>query len=275
MRYSKTDKEIGAVYTRVTIDGHRGPEWSLNIKVSKEDWDFAKQNVRPNNRNFQAYNTKINELIADINESYNEVKRSGKPVTAKRIVSFVRTRKFDFDFSTLQIPDITKKCLSEERDMFVWACYTGQHHGDYIQKSYEIFEYNGKMWLSGFRLKSEGGRKNKPYYMPLHPIALQILERYGSIEKLPVRNNSKRNVNLKVIAAYIGINQNLTTKVARKTLANYCLNDLSMRAETVAAVLGHSSTKHLKHYAKISNESICREMTFSDLTNEVQPLKQA
>ena len=400
LRYSKKFKEIGTVYTRVTIDGHRGPEWSLNIKVSKDDWDFSKQNVRPNNRNFQAYNTKINELIADINESYNEVKRSGKPVTAKRIVSFVRTRKidlptldrvynefvkekkstsvvcdgtiegyekryknivkyyeskrtkvilldnidrydlidllaylkksfsndysvkigqlfkslmsyahskklvefypfegivmerndhydtthinqnevrqmFDFDFSTLQIPAITAKCLSEERDMFVWTCYTGQHHGDYIKKSYEVFEYNGKMWLGGFRVKSEGGRKNKRYQMPLHPIALQILERYGSIEKLPVRNNTKRNTNLKVIGAYIGINQNLTTKVARKTLANYCLNELSMRAETVAAVLGHSSTKHLKHYAKISNESICREMTFSDLTNEVQPLKQA
>ena len=54
---------------------------------------------------------------------------------------------FDFDFSTLQIPAITAKCLSEERDMFVWACYTGQHHGDYINKPYEIFEYNGKMWL--------------------------------------------------------------------------------------------------------------------------------
>jgi site-specific recombinase XerD len=167
-----------------------------------------------------------------------------------------------FDFSTLNLPLDSIRVLDEERDVFVFCCYTGLHHADYSKGAYSVSEENGRTWISGHRIKSQGGRKDKPYSMPLHPLAIAILKKYGSVKNLPKRNNAKRNVLLKQIAAYACLNVHLTTKIARKTLAHYCLNVLGMRAETSAAVLGHSSTKTLKHYATISNESIDREMRF-------------
>ena len=98
--------------------------------------------------------------------------------------------------------------------------------------------------------------------MPLHPVALEIINRYGGVENLPTRNNTKRNLLLKTIAAHVGIEINLCTKIARKTFANYCLNNLSMRLETLAELLGHTSLDYVKHYAKITNVSIDKEMIF-------------
>lgn len=167
-----------------------------------------------------------------------------------------------FDFTRLPQPVDSVRVLNEERDVFVFCCYTGLHHADYTKGAYAISEQNGRTWISGHRIKSQGGRKDKPYSMPLHPLAIAIIGKYGSVKNLPKRNNAKRNTLLKQIAAYVGLNVHLTTKIARKTLAHYCLNVLGLRAETLAAVLGHSSTKPLKHYATINHESIDREMQF-------------
>ena len=98
--------------------------------------------------------------------------------------------------------------------------------------------------------------------MLLHPIALSIIKKYGGIDGLPKRNNAQRNINLKLIAHYVGLRQHLTTKIARKTFASYCLNDLRMRLETVAAVLGHNSLNFVRHYAQINNRTIEDEMKF-------------
>ncbi|MPR32383.1 site-specific integrase [Salmonirosea aquatica] len=167
-----------------------------------------------------------------------------------------------FDFVELPLPVESIRVLDEERDVFVFCCYTGLHHADYHKGTFAVSEQKGRTWLSGHRIKSQGGRKDKPYSMPLHPLAVAILAKYGDVARLPRRNNAKRNLVLKQIAAYVGLNVHLTTKIARKTLANYCLNVLGMRLETVAKVLGHSSTKFVKHYTTITDDSIDREMQF-------------
>jgi len=171
---------------------------------------------------------------------------------------------FEYDFSQLKIfPEKTLKVLEEERDAIVFCCFTGMHHIDYVSKRYEIFAHNGRWWLRGFRVKSAEGVLDKLYELPLHPIAQAIINKYRGIENLPIRDNSDRNKRLKLIASIVGIQINLTTKVARKTMAHYCLNILRMRQETVAAVLGLKSTKYLKHYARITSESIDAEMHFT------------
>ncbi len=386
LRFSKKNKDQGTVYVRVTVDGKRAPEKSLNIKLSINDWDKAKQNVRPNNAQCQALNTRINQSRIDFDEAYNVIKRGNKPVTAKRIMAAVFSPNEDFeaftviahkyikekaltlsqpsvrnqhkflkcievyhthknikrlylndyqrtdfvamneyfktqykdtysakistffksvfnyalsqrwvihnplvgiklardeeydtthltqaevkqlatiDFSTFGLKPTTAKAMEEERDMFVFCCYTGMHHADYSAKQYEILEHNGRTWLKGHRIKTAKGSKSKPYELPLHPMAIDIIAKYGSIDTLPIRNNAQRNQNLKVVAAYAKLDMNLTTKIARKTLANYCLNDLKMRQESVASVLGHTSTKYVKHYAKITSNSIDQEMIFN------------
>lgn len=167
-----------------------------------------------------------------------------------------------FDFVELPLPLDSVRVLEEERDVFIFCSYTGLHHADYSKGAYSVEFIKDRQWLTGHRIKSQGGRKDKPYSMPLHPLALAIIDKYGNVKDLPKRNNAKRNQVLKQIAAYVGLNVHLTTKIARKTLAHYCKNVLGMRDETLAAVLGHTSTKSVKHYATITNDSIDREMQF-------------
>lgn len=150
----------------------------------------------------------------------------------------------------------TADALKQEADCFVFSCFTGQHHQDLLRKSLEVYtnSIDGRTWIRDRRVKTK-----VKYNVPLHPIAQKILEKYGSIENLPVKGNAKRNIRLQSIALVCGISKKITTKTGRKTFANFCLNTLRMREETVAALLGQRSTKYLKNYARITEESISAE----------------
>ncbi|MDQ6482356.1 phage integrase SAM-like domain-containing protein [Dyadobacter sp. LHD-138] len=205
----------------------------------------------------------VSKGMVSINPLTNiRLEKSGEYDTTHLTQSQVKTIAC-FDFNSLPIPVDFISILTEERDAFIFTCFTGQHHSDYKRGNFRIQEFNGRTWLYGYRVKSKGGKKDKPYSIPLHPFATAIIAKYGGIENLPRRHNAKRNLLLKNIAAYTGVNVHLTTKVARKTLADYCLNTLRMRQEVVASILGHSSTKYVKHYATINNHSIDEEMQFT------------
>jgi site-specific recombinase XerD len=164
-----------------------------------------------------------------------------------------------FDFTKLPIHPKTAQSLREEADCFVITCFTAQHHSDFHERGFELFVHpqDGRTWIRDNRNKT-----GTPYTLPVHPVALGIIEKYGGIEKLPVKSNVKRNKLLKEIASHCGIAKHLSTKIGRKTFANYALNTLRMRQETVAAILGHRTTKFIKFYASISEESIAAEYRF-------------
>ncbi len=166
-----------------------------------------------------------------------------------------------FDFG--KIPNISPKVLqslNQERDRFVISAYTGQHHGDLMNpKNFEIYqsESDKRLWLRGNRNKTNG-----EYNFPLHPVAQMVIEKYKGLENLPKMSNVKRNLYLKIIAVYTGINKHLTTKTGRKTLASYLINDLSASIETVALVLGHKSTEQVKHYGAINERRVSKEIDY-------------
>lgn len=168
-------------------------------------------------------------------------------------------RMANIDFSLLPITPDNAQSLREEADCFIFTCFTAQHHADLKSKDLEVFIHpeDGRKWVRAKRVKT-----GTPYTLPLHPIALAIIDKYGGIENLPVKANSKRNEKLKEIAAFCGIKKHLSTKIGRKTFANYALNTQRMREETVAAILGHKTTKFVKHYARITEESIAAEYKF-------------
>ena len=68
------------------------------------------------------------------------------------------------------------------------------------------------------------------------------------------------NAYLKEVADICGINKKLVSHVARHSYAtSVCLaNGVSM--ENVAKMLGHASTDITKHYAKVLDTSIMRDM---------------
>lgn len=387
LKTTGADKNRGILYLRVTVNGHRGPERSTGIRITKADWNAKSQTITTADRESQLHNARLAELKTAILDAQRELEQRGETITAqkllergfgqrntsatigdifrdyiaetkatrlispktlqtfhkyfnnvseyftenghknplleditkdkfqglivwlrdrykqdyavknaqflRRLVAYAqangkldrnplttirleKANEYDtthltqdqvqqlaaFDFTALTLPAESIRVLNEERDAFVWTSYTGQHHVDYINADFTISKQNGRIWLSGHRVKSRGGRKDKPYSIPLHPLAIAILDKYGSVKNLPKRNNAKRNRVLKEIAAYVGLNVHLTTKTARKTLAGYCLNDLNAGIEVVAAILGHTSLKYVQYYAAITKQSIDRAIQF-------------
>lgn len=185
---------------------------------------------------------------------YNDDNYNTTHLTMEQVMTIA-----NFDFSTMPITPDAAESLRHEADCFVFSCFTAQHHTDLHRRDFELYTSpeDGRIWMRDRRIKT-----GTPYTLPVHPVAMAVIEKYGGIENLPVKANPRRNLKLKEIAAFCGIDKHLTTKVGRKTFANFALNTLRMRQETVAAILGNKSTKFLKHYARITEESIAAEYKF-------------
>lgn len=67
------------------------------------------------------------------------------------------------------------------------------------------------------------------------------------------------NAYLKEIADICLINKNLTVHLARHTFATLAI-EYGMPIDIIAKILGHSNTNMTRHYAKISEANISREM---------------
>ncbi len=76
---------------------------------------------------------------------------------------------------------------------------------------------------------------------------------------LPVCSNQKMNSYLKELADICGIKKHLSTHTARHTFATLTLAS-GATIENVAKMLGHSDTKMTRHYARILDSSIMRDM---------------
>lgn len=93
--------------------------------------------------------------------------------------------------------------------------------------------------------------------MLLRP-AVAVLEKYGW--RLPILSNVKYNEYLKVMAQMAGVDKPITSHWARHTGATVLLN-AGVDMETVARVLGHSSTKVTRStYARLLDDTVVRKM---------------
>lgn len=145
--------------------------------------------------------------------------------------------------------------LQRVADSFLFMCYTGLHITDYVQLTDENIKSNLKVkWIEYDRQKT-----GKPAVIPLHPVASGIIRKYGSISRLPRISCQKSNDYLKMIAERIGTTKTLTNKVARKTFTDMSINQRGMSFESVAAMLGHVSTKFVKVYGKVKHHRIISE----------------
>lgn len=146
------------------------------------------------------------------------------------------------------------ECLERVRDLFVFQCYTCLSYSDLAAFDVDrVKEVNGRKMYTG-----ERGKTGVSFtFMLLRP-ALDVLEKYGG--RLPILSNVKYNAYLKVVAQAAGVDKPLTTHWARHTGATLLLN-AGVDMETVARVLGHSSTKITRSvYAKLMDDTVAREM---------------
>lgn len=162
--------------------------------------------------------------------------------------------------------EITIPRLALTRDIFIFCCFTGLAFSDIKELAPEHLatDMQGHRWIRKPRRKT-GNMCN----IPLLKIPERILQRYRTDPEcrrhnvlLPVSSNQKMNAYLKELADICGIRKQLTTHQSRHFFATYTLaNGVSI--ESVAKMLGHSDTKMTRHYAKVLDQTILREMSKS------------
>jgi site-specific recombinase XerD len=192
-------------------------------------------------------------------------------IAADPFASFpIRLQKVDRDFLTaeelelLVTKEIGIKRLSQIRDIFVFACFTGLAFSELEKLSrHHIVESNGHRMVKINRTKTDTRSA-----VTLLTMAEEILKKYQndpacSIKNrlLPVPSNQKMNAYLKEIATICGIEKNLTSHVARHTFATTVTLSNDIPIETVSKMLGHRSIKTTQIYARIVDKKINEDMS--------------
>lgn len=169
--------------------------------------------------------------------------------------------------------------LEVVRDIFIVQCYTGLSQAD-IEKltvrNLVVDESSGEQMLDGKRTKTKA--HGCSYKIPVLPIVQSIFEKYKDhpgrkTEKhlLPHRSNQKMNDYVKEIQTecrltfdHMDISEGkpaplLSSNVGRHTFATMMLSN-GVSERQVADMLGHSTTKQVKHYGRIINSRLCEDV---------------
>lgn len=170
----------------------------------------------------------------------------------------------EHELRTIMLKPLKIERLMVIRDTFIFCCFTGLAFSDVegLKQEHLVEDNNKQLWIRKKRKKT-----NNMCNIPLLDIPSQILEKYKDhplcIKKqtlLPVCSNQKMNAYLKEIADICGIKKELTTHTARHTYATSVCLAYGVTIENVAKMLGHTDTKMTRHYARILDKSIVRDM---------------
>lgn len=146
--------------------------------------------------------------------------------------------------------DIPTQHLDRVRDLFLFQCYTALSYCDMAALTPLDFKCNefGYIYVEGERKKTK-----VKFIAILFEDAITIAQKYNY--KLPTITNQRYNTNLKIIANLCGISKPLHTHIGRHTAACYLLNK-GLSLEIVARIMGHSTTKITRHYAKLLDKTV-------------------
>ena len=160
--------------------------------------------------------------------------------------------------------EFTIKRVEQVRAVFIFCVFTGLAFSDVKDLSPEhlVKDNKGELWIRKNRQKTK-----IMCNIPLMEVPLKILEKYSTNEYcrkhgvlFPVLCNQKMNAYLKELADICGIKKTLTTHVARHTFATFALaNGVSI--ESVAKMLGHTNVQMTRHYARVLDRTVIREMS--------------
>lgn len=157
-----------------------------------------------------------------------------------------------------------KAVLNINRDIFVFACYTGLAYSDVkaLKKSHLQIGIDGNKWIYTRRSKT-----NTAVRIPILKEAQQILDDYskyigieGTEKLLPVYSNQKTNQYLKEIAKKVKIRKKLSFHTARHTFATTITLSNGVPIETVSKLLGHHKISTTQIYARVIDLKISKDI---------------
>ena len=170
----------------------------------------------------------------------------------------------DHEIEAIMKKEIDVERLARVRDIFVFQCFSGLAYSDIknLKAEHIVRDNNGALWIRKKRQKT-GNMCNIPLLDPAHAI-LKRYENHPVCLKqgvlLPILSNQKMNTYLAELADICGIKKRISSHTGRHSFGtSVCLaNGVSI--ENVAKMLGHSDTKMTRHYARVLDKSIMRDM---------------
>ena len=149
--------------------------------------------------------------------------------------------------------DMPTARLERVKDLFLFQCFTALSYCDMALLEPKDFQSNeeGILYLRKYRKKT-----GVEFFIVLLPDALAIARKYNF--QLPLISNERYNSYLKEIGTLCEIDKPMHSHIGRHTAATYLLNK-SVPMEMVAKVLGHTTTKQTRHYAKLLDKSVFDE----------------
>jgi integrase/recombinase XerD len=157
-----------------------------------------------------------------------------------------------------------KPCHQINKDIFVFACYTGLSYIDVYNLTSQNIQIgiDGQKWIYTKREKS-----NVPVKVPLLDEAKEIIDKYREHPKvqitgklLPIYTNQKTNKYIQEVAQKLGIEKNLTFHIARHTFATTVTLCNGVPIETVSKLLGHTKIATTQIYARVVDKKISHDM---------------
>lgn len=171
---------------------------------------------------------------------------------------------------TIQNLELIESRLIKARDIFVFACLTGQRYKDY-KNNLRKENIDGDFWI----IKQE--KTNTITNIPLNSTARDILIKYNF--DLPIISNQKLNDYIKIIGEKAEINKSITkirksgnntiklTKPKFELLSFHdtsrtfisISDELGMNPEIIRQISGHKTYSEFKKYLNIDRQRITNE----------------
>jgi len=166
-------------------------------------------------------------------------------------------------FKRLRKHRFKNDALQRTADVFILLCRCGFHYGDledFVKSHRTALKkgLDGKPWMIKDRIKTKVSIR-----VPVFAEVKAIVDKYGGWEQLPVPSDQKFNGYLKVIAAELGLPEDLSSKAGRKTFTDWCFNTLLLSTDAVVVLLGRKSSKGLEVYGRPDERRVIAELSES------------
>lgn len=209
------------------------------------------------------------------------VKRGWISVNPCDDVKFVREKDSERDLPVwlteselLRMAALNLEGTKEEyRDAFLFCAWTGLAVGDYMlinpatrehiinqaQSPKKMVAASLETTPVGTFLKGRRKKTGTEYRVPLGPEALRLIAKYGGLENLPFRTANSGKV-LNELMKEIGVKKTIRFHCARKSFANFLLNDKMINPYYAILVMGWKHLEETKPYVRITEETLHRAL---------------
>ncbi|MDF7818069.1 phage integrase SAM-like domain-containing protein [Runella sp. MFBS21] len=249
----------------------------LKIEVGQVDLEFVKYfNLYMKKRKKPAQQVHINRHVAYLRQmldfSVSEKKIKYNPLAGLRLACNYEENPEGFEPDDIQkIKDISRHFMSElqvkVRDIFLFMMGTGMDFCDYQQRTdQDLYREKSFYWLKYTRQKTITYKRPKGLMADtmLLPDAVEVMLNYGSLSAMPDCTLNEFNEQIKAIYKLSNIRrrdlEKISSKLCRKTYANLQSNYQGFSDESVAYLMGHTTTKHIKKYRKYKKQRVLNEL---------------